>query len=272
MLWVESSSNRREGPHLLGRDGNLIAAVLDHQRTVRFPGYLPTPQNLQPKRSTRRFTYASRMSPPLARKFKETHLSERKLQETLQYFVVRGWNALGTPASDTGRGGNTGGFLCLHAPRHHVHTLQRFLKEGDGWMAVGYQKEDLHIAIIQLYLRAGENLQSPLNAEILANLFGFLERLKAPFISKAGYRIVAMVLHHGDSHHTGHFTTIHALDNTFWFVDNNQYPQPISRLTEQQEKEVLQLWLIHDAFEEEEEQLQEASNSIDPWSSLETRR
>lgn len=49
-------------------------------------------------------------------------------------------------------------------------------------MAVGYQRDGLHMAIIQLYLRTGETLQSPLNAEILSNLFGFLEILKAPFI------------------------------------------------------------------------------------------
>lgn len=40
----------------------------------------------------------------------------------------------------------------------------------------------MHIAIIQLYLRAGEPFQSPLNAEILANLFSFLDNLKAPFV------------------------------------------------------------------------------------------
>ena len=112
----------------------------------------------------------------------ETHLSEAKLQETMQYFIIRGWRALGVPAMATGRGGNTGGFLCLHPPHHHVHSLQHFCKEGNGWMAVGYQREGLHMAIVQLYLRTGESLQSPLNAEILSNLFVFLEILKAPFI------------------------------------------------------------------------------------------
>ena len=112
----------------------------------------------------------------------ETHLSDSKLQEVMQYFIARGWRALGVPAMATGRGGNTGGFLCLHPPHHHVHSLQHFCKEGNGWMAVGYQRDGLHMAIIQLYLRTGETLQSPLNAEILSNLFGFLEILKAPFI------------------------------------------------------------------------------------------
>ena len=73
-----------------------------------------------------------------------------------------------------------GVFLCLYPPHHHLHSLQHFCKEG--WMAVGYQREGLHMAIIQLYLRTGETLQSPLNAEILSNLFAFLELLKAPFI------------------------------------------------------------------------------------------
>lgn len=38
----------------------------------------------------------------------ETHLSEKKLQETLEYFVARGWKTLGVPATDTGRGGKLG--------------------------------------------------------------------------------------------------------------------------------------------------------------------
>ena len=115
-------------------------------------------------------------------KKQETHLNAQKLQEAQQYFIVRGWKVLGTPATDTGKGGNTGGFLCLHPPHHHIHALQHYDKEGNGWMAIGFQPDDLHIAIIQLYLRSGESLQSPLNADILANLFGFLDTLKAPFI------------------------------------------------------------------------------------------
>ena len=81
----------------------------------------------------------------------ETHLNEKKMQEALQYFVVRGWKALGVAATDTGRGGTAGGFLCLHPPHHHVHGLQHFIKEGNGWMGVGYQREALRIAIIRLY-------------------------------------------------------------------------------------------------------------------------
>ena len=54
-------------------------------------------------------------------------------------------------------------------------TLHQRRKWWDG-------RDGVHIAIIQLYLRTGETLQSSLNAEILANLFGFLNTVKAPFI------------------------------------------------------------------------------------------
>ena len=113
----------------------------------------------------------------------ETHLNLNKSNEALQYFIVRGWKGIAVPAAKTDKGGTTGGFLCLHPPHHHVHDLQHFDLEGNGWMAVGLQREDMHIAIIQLYLKTGESLQSATNAEILANLFGFLDNLKAPFIS-----------------------------------------------------------------------------------------
>ena len=112
----------------------------------------------------------------------ETHLNEKKTNEALQYFIVRGWKGIALPAANTDKGGTTGGFLCLHPPHHHVHDLRHFDLDGNGWMAVGLQREDMHIAIIQLYLKAGESLQSATNAELLANLFGFLDNLKAPFI------------------------------------------------------------------------------------------
>ena len=65
-------------------------------------------------------------------------------------------------------------------------------------------------------------------------------------VSKAGYRTVAMILHHGEDHHSGHFTAIHALDNALWSVDDNQFPQPIGELTSLQESAILQVWLVHD--------------------------
>ena len=71
-------------------------------------------------------------------------------------------------------------------------------------------------------------------------------------IDKASYRVVAMVLHQGASHENGHFVAIHACDNTYWHVDDNQYPQPILGLSSQQEQEILQVWLIHDPSDEME--------------------
>ena len=44
------------------------------------------------------------------------------------------------------------------------------------------QRDGLELYLIQLYLRTGEPLQSPLNAELLGQLLQFLDHLRAPFI------------------------------------------------------------------------------------------
>ena len=75
------------------------------------------------------------------------------MDEAHQYFNSRGWRSHGIPATDTGKGGTTGGFLVLHGN-----------------------------FVVQLYQRTGEALQSPLNAEILAELLSYLSQLNALFI------------------------------------------------------------------------------------------
>ena len=42
-------------------------------------------------------------------------------------------------------------------------------------MALGLQRQGTTFFLIQLYLRTGETLQSPLNAGILGHLLAFLE-------------------------------------------------------------------------------------------------
>ena len=114
--------------------------------------------------------------------FQETHLGQKKMEEAQQYFNTRGWKSHGLPAEPTGRGGNTGGFLILHGTRHLTHVAHSYIQEGNGWMALGLQRQGTTFFLIQLYLRTGETLQSPLNASILGHLLAFLEQIQAPFI------------------------------------------------------------------------------------------
>ena len=63
----------------------------------------------------------------------ETHMAEDKMQEAMQYFIIRGWKAIGVPATATGRGGTTGGFLCLlHIIMSTVFNTSA-KKAMDGW-------------------------------------------------------------------------------------------------------------------------------------------
>ena len=114
--------------------------------------------------------------------FQETHLQRKALDTTLQYFNCRGWKCHGVEAEPTGNGGATGGFLTLFATRHLIHHVHTYTKQGNGWTALVMQREGLEIYLIQLYLRTGEPLQSPLNADLLGQLLQFLDHLQAPFI------------------------------------------------------------------------------------------
>ena len=96
------------------------------------------------------------------------------------YFSTRGWKAYGVEA--TGNGGTTGGFLTLHGQRHLTHHVQTYTKEGNGWTALGLQREGTFILLIQVYLRTGETLQSPQNADLLSKLLNLLDHTHAPFI------------------------------------------------------------------------------------------
>lgn len=55
-----------------------------------------------------------------------------------------------------------------------------------------------------------------------------------------------MILHQGQGHENGHYVTIHALDNTYWYADDRQFPVPLSHITDQHCREVVQVWLVHD--------------------------
>lgn len=83
---------------------------------------------------------------------------------------------------DTWHSCGTYGFLVLHGTRHLTHQACAYVKEGNGWQAIGLQRQGITFFLIQLYLRTGETLQSPLNADILSQLLHFLEQLHAPFI------------------------------------------------------------------------------------------
>ena len=112
----------------------------------------------------------------------ETHMGTKTMETALQYFNTRGWRAYGVAAHPTGNGGTSGGFITLHGQKHLTHHIQTYTQEGNGWTAIGLQRADKLILLIQVYLRTGETLQSPRNADILAQLLNLLDHAHAPFI------------------------------------------------------------------------------------------
>ena len=77
-------------------------------------------------------------------------------------------------------------------------------------------------------------------------------RVSIPFsedgihVHSATYTVVSLVLHKGQSHEAGHYVAIHALDNAYWYADDESYPVPIEHLTDLHLTEIVQVWL---AFE-----------------------
>ena len=114
--------------------------------------------------------------------FQETHLSQKALDDAMQYLTIRGWKCHGVPAEPTGRGGNTGGFLTVHSARHMIHHAHTYTKQGNGWTALRMERQGGDLFLIQIYLKTGETFQSPLNADLLGQLLQFLGHLKSPFM------------------------------------------------------------------------------------------
>ena len=65
-------------------------------------------------------------------------------------------------------------------------------------------------------------------------------------IHKQTYKVAGMILHQGQEHSSGHFTTIQCYDDVLWYIDDDQPPEPIEALTEQMKKEIFMVWLIRD--------------------------
>ena len=125
--------------------------------------------------------------------FQETHLQQEGMNNTTQYFTTRGWKCHGV-AAEPSNGGSTGGFITLHPTRHLIHHVFDYTKQGNGWTALCLQRQGQDIYIIQIYLRTGETLQSPLNAEFLGQLLHFLSHLQAPFIIGETGKLLQMSL------------------------------------------------------------------------------
>ena len=77
-------------------------------------------------------------------------------------------------------------------------------------------------------------------------------------IHQAVYRIVSLVLHQGEGHQNGHYQTVLLMDNAMWLADDEAYPVPLSHLSQQQRKEILQIWLVKEPEDELVEDTQAA--------------
>ena len=66
-------------------------------------------------------------------------------------------------------------------------------------------------------------------------------------VYKEYYRVAGVVLYHGEEHKSGHYTAILYYNDVMWWVDDEQPAIPQMKLTEQQEKEIFQVWLVRQA-------------------------
>lgn len=67
-------------------------------------------------------------------------------------------------------------------------------------------------------------------------------------VRSATYKIVSLILilHKGQGHENGHYVAIHALDNAYWYADDDTFPVPLPHLTDLRRQEIVQVWLVHE--------------------------
>ena len=119
----------------------------------------------------------------------ETHLNGVKLEAAHNDLCRHRWQPTLLEASDTGRGGNSGGHLFTVREGQSAYKLHSFDLQGNGFLANVLQRQQMELVLVTLYLKCGEDLNSQANATVLGQLAAFLQELATPWIVAGDFQV-----------------------------------------------------------------------------------
>lgn len=119
----------------------------------------------------------------------ETHLNHGKLEGVQNELCRHRWQPTFLEACDTGRGGNSGGHLFGLREGQSGYQLHKFDLQGNGFLANFLQRQHWEIALVSVYLKCGEDLNSKANSTILGELAAFIQQLAIPWLVVGDFQV-----------------------------------------------------------------------------------
>ena len=97
----------------------------------------------------------------------ETHLNHSKMDGAHNELCRHRWQPTFLAAHDTGRGGNSGGQLFGLREGQSGYLLHSYDLDGNGFLANVLERQQWELALISVYLKTGEDLNSKANSTVL---------------------------------------------------------------------------------------------------------
>ena len=63
-------------------------------------------------------------------------------------------------------------------------------------------------------------------------------------VAKEYFTPVAFVMHHGETHERGHYSTILVYKDLMWLADDGEFPKPLPKLLDTMKQSIVQVWAI----------------------------
>ena len=119
----------------------------------------------------------------------ETHLNHSKMDGAHNELCRHRWQPTFLAAHDTGRGGNSGGQLFGLREGQSGYLLHSYDLDGNGFLANALQRQQWELALISVYLKTGEDLNSKANSTVLGELAAFVQQLAIPWIVAGDFQV-----------------------------------------------------------------------------------
>ena len=119
----------------------------------------------------------------------ETHVAGKQLATVSQALARSRWQLATLEAYETGRGGTSGGHFFCSREGQAAYKIHQCDKAGNGYLANVLQRHNWEVVLVSLYLKCGEDLNSPTNAAVLGDLAAFLRELAIPWLVVGDFQV-----------------------------------------------------------------------------------